>query len=217
MAVKFLTISTDDVKEAKATITMTKTSDLSCSCNIGNTTSTVVRRQSSSSCPPPPTNSTGDTCLYGNWDLDLAAMTTLLSQVPAANSASVSDLSLSGVGGLSISPSAVASFTYRAFTINMNITVSNITEPETSVIDGEFDASVVYVAADQFSLDLLSGTGTVSISTPLLSEPYVLDIGDYFIPQGLVLHYVCSSTTLALTGFVDGTAQTDWVYYYDRV
>jgi hypothetical protein len=144
-------------------------------------------------------------------------MMTLLSQVLAANSVSFSDLSLSDVGGLSISPSAVACFSYSGFTINIDIAITNGTQPETSVIDGEFDASVVYVATDQFSLDLLSGTGTVSISTPLLPESYVLDIGDCFIPQDLVLHYACSSTTLALTGFVDGTAQTDWVYYYDRV
>jgi hypothetical protein len=52
--------------------------------------------------------------------------------------------------------------------------------------------------------------------TSLSSDPITFDIAEYFIPEGLVLHYTCSGISLTLTGFVNGVSQTDWIYYYTR-
>ena len=233
MAVTFLTISTDAVSTASAVITVTQT-DVDCNCNPGDyptssgTGAPVVRRQASAnspSCPvkPPPntgTNGTMDSCLYGTWDLDLDQMKALIDQVVGGESTdyTISNLEVTGLGTLSLSTSNVGDFAYQSLTIDMDIDIDagfGTTSTE-SVINGEFDANIVYVADGQVALDVISGTGDVAVTTSLSPDPITFDIGEYFVPEGLVLHYTCSGNSLTLSGFVNGVSQTDWLYYYTR-
>ena len=225
--------STDAVSTASAVITVTQT-DVDCSCNPGDyptssgTGAPVVRRQASvntPSCPvkPPPntggTNGTIDSCLYGTWDLDLDQMKALIDQVVGGESTdyTISNLEVTGLGTLSLSTSNVGSFAYQSLTIDMDIDISGFGTTSTeSVINGEFDANIVYVADGQVALDVISGTGDVAVTTSLSPDPITFDIGEYFVPEGLVLHYTCSGNSLTLSGFVNGVSQTDWLYYYTR-
>jgi hypothetical protein len=236
MAVTFLTVSTDDVSTASAVVTVTQT-NVDCSCNPGDyptnggTSTPVRKRQASSSSPScpntptPPTNGTTSTngtidqCLYGTWDLDLDQMTTLIDQVVGGESTAytVSNLHVTGLSSLSLSTTDVGTFSFQSLTVDMDIDISGFGTTSTeSVINGEVDATVVFVADGQVGLDLISGTGEVAVTTSLSSDPITFELGDWFVPQGLVLHYTCSGNSLTLTGFVNGLQQTDWIYYYTR-
>jgi hypothetical protein len=146
-------------------------------------------------------------------------MTTLIDQIVGGEDTAytVSNLQITGLSTLSLSTSNVGEFAFQSLTVDMDIDISGFGTTSTeSVIDGEVDANIVYVADGQVSLDLISATGDVAVTTSLSSDPITFDIGEYFVPQGLVLHYTCSGNSLTLTGFVDGVSQTDWIYYYTR-
>lgn len=237
MAITFLTICTDDVSTASAIITATQT-DIDCSCQPGDfpdggsSSTPVVRRQASANsnrCPTKPTPPSGstngsasgtiDTCLYGNWDLDLDAMTTLIDQVVGGESTAytVSNLVVTGLSTFTADASNVGNFAFQSLTIDMDIDIAGFGTTSTeSVINGEVQATIVYVADGQVSLDLTSASGDVAVTTSLTPDAITFDIGEYFVPEGLVLHYTCSGNSLTLTGFVNGVSQTDWIYYYTR-
>jgi hypothetical protein len=233
MPVYFLTVSTDDETFVEATITVTQT-NVDCNCNpgdypgsSGSNTPVVVRRQSSSSgsnsCPVNPSNpssgnGTINTCLYGNWNLDLPQMENLIAQVEAQydQAATVSNIQLSGTASFAASSDNVANFTFSSLTISMDIDIDGFgTTSASAVINGDVDATLIYVSASEVSLELIDASGSVAITTSITSEPITVDIGDYFVPEGLVIQYNCSSTSLTMTGIVGAEVQTDWVYYWN--
>jgi hypothetical protein len=179
MAVTFLTISTDDASTASATITVTKTNE-DCNCQPGDfsptagSTAPVINRQASAnsnSCPGKPpsggtngTTSSGtiDSCLYGTWDLDLDAMKVLINQVVGSNADyTVAHLQVTGLSTFTADPPNVGSFSFQSLTVDMHIAIPSFGTTETStVMDGKVEANIIYVAHEQVSLDLVSGTAT---------------------------------------------------------
>lgn len=228
-----LMTSTDDIDgSATAFLTITNVLDKTCACTTPTKTIAARdgnnRRQATqpASCPSlsPPTNSScnsknlpPDPCLAGNWTLDLENMKSIVMALASQKGYAISDLSITGSGGLTIptNPSTGVLFTYNNFIASYTITVSGISVSTSTEIDGYFTASLYMQSASSFCLNVLSGNGTVSITTSLdTGPPFVLSITDGFVPRGMVVQETCTQGGLGMVGVNIGTQQ--WNYQWLR-
>lgn len=181
-----------------------------------------------------------DKCLVGSWSLNLPAMEELMRQalvIPDVPEVQISNIDITGSSVLSIADTWVGNWTYDTLSIAFDVNTLDLGAQHTKIVlDGDMNVNILGmdnstengggeviakrqeadVEEGEFTMQVISSSGTVVSYSSLIGE-INWPIDSSYVPPDLVLKYVCTNTTLALTGFVGGAAQGGWVYAFDRV
>jgi hypothetical protein len=213
-----LFISTKNSDQDKASVLVMPGPDAPCPCK---STNNLRPRDANSTCPSPPKSSTPsggsgsckatnlniDPCLTSHdWKLDLATMKALILKQEAKDG--VTSVDLSGSGTVSFTAKA-AHFAYKNFNLDIVIKIEGTDYPTNTVVDGDFDATVVTTnigsgSTGDMCLIVTDGQGSAKITA--LGTTITQDLGvdgDYVSPD-YDIKYTCSADSLTMQGYQNG-------------
>ena len=177
-------------------------------------------------------------CLVGSWSLSLESMEELMRQalvIPDVPEVQISNIDITGSSVLTIGDAWIGNWTYDALTVAFDVNTLDLGAQYTkTALNGDLSFALLDLSNTTaedgvitkrqqtgreqggFTMRTIAASGTVVSYSPLIGEiNWPMDAS--YVPPDLVLKYVCTGRTLALTGFQGGVAASGWVYGFDRI
>ncbi|PVH92627.1 hypothetical protein DM02DRAFT_635209 [Periconia macrospinosa] len=175
---------------------------------------------STSSATPTPTGSL-DTCLIGNWNLDLPVMESLITKKLQELSVNPSNVHVTGTSTLSITSAFLSTMAFSALNIVYDYTAGGFATHTTMAIDGSLSGTIVGTQAPSGSsagfawANDYKNAGTVHTVTEVFGLTLPLDFpltGQYNV--SMIVEYACQGNALSMTGYYNG--KYVWVHSWTR-